>query len=80
MDTSAAGWPTHSVGGKGPAAGLFFDGPIATAVHGGRVPLYSPTTFAMDGSFHKIRVRSNVRNATVRVRSGYYAPLPEEQP
>ena len=34
----------------------------------------------MDGSFHKIRVKSDVKNATVRVRSGYYAPLPEEQP
>ncbi len=42
--------------------------------------IYSPTTFAMDGSFHKIRVNSNVKNAAVRVRSGYYAPLPEEQP
>ncbi len=42
--------------------------------------IYSPTNFAMDGSFHKIRVKSDVKNATVRVRSGYYAPLPDEQP
>ncbi len=50
MDTSASGWPTVSVGGKGPDAGLFFDGPIATAVHGGRVPLYSPATFQLQSS------------------------------
>ncbi len=50
MDTSATGWPTHSVGGKGPDAGLFFDGPIAQAVYGGRVPLYSPSTFALESS------------------------------
>ena len=42
--------------------------------------IYSPTNFAMDGSFHKVRIKSNVKNATVRVRSGYYAPLPEELP
>ncbi len=50
MDVSASGWPTHSTGGKGPSAGLFFDGPIATAVHGGRVPLYSPATFGLESS------------------------------
>jgi VWFA-related protein len=42
--------------------------------------IYSPTDFALDGSFHKIRVRANVKNTLVRARSGYYAPLPTEQP
>jgi len=41
--------------------------------------LYSPTNFDADGSFHKVRVRIGVKNAEVRVRSGYYAPLPDEQ-
>ncbi len=40
--------------------------------------IYSPTNFELDGSFHKIRVKANIKNAEVRVRSGYYAPLPEE--
>ena len=48
MDESS--WLTHSVGGKGPDAGLFFDGPIATAVYGNRVPLYSPATFSLASS------------------------------
>ncbi len=48
MDTAA--WATHSVGGKGPDAGLFFDGPIAKSVYGGRVPLYSPSTFSLESS------------------------------
>jgi VWFA-related protein len=42
--------------------------------------IYSPTDFSLDGSFHKIRVRANVKNTLVRARSGYYAPLPNEQP
>ncbi|MDA1235486.1 MAG: VWA domain-containing protein [Acidobacteria bacterium] len=41
--------------------------------------IYSPTDFALDGSFHKIRLRANVKNTLVRARSGYYAPLPTEQ-
>ena len=41
--------------------------------------LYSPTNFAPDGSFHKVRIKTDVKNAEVRVRSGYYAPLPDEQ-
>jgi VWFA-related protein len=40
--------------------------------------LYSPTNFTYDGSFHKIRVNAQVKNTVVRVRSGYYAPLPDE--
>ena len=40
--------------------------------------IYSPTSFAMDGSFHKIRVDTNVKNAVVRARSGYYAPTPDD--
>ena len=40
--------------------------------------IYSPTNFAPDGSFHKIRIKSSVKNTEVRVRSGYYAPLPNE--
>ncbi len=50
MDTSTDGWPTHSVGGKGPDAGLFFSGPIATEVFGGPVPLYSPASFSLVSS------------------------------
>ena len=42
--------------------------------------IYSPTNFSMDGSFHKIRIKTNVKNTFVRARSGYYAPLPDEQP
>jgi len=48
MDTTQ--WMVHSTGGPGPIAGLFFDGPIATAVYGGRVPLYSPGTFSLASS------------------------------
>jgi VWFA-related protein len=40
--------------------------------------LYSPDNFVADGSFHKVQVKSRVKNTTVRVRSGYYAPLPDE--
>ncbi len=40
--------------------------------------IYSPTNFAADGSFHKIRVKTNVKNTQVRARAGYYAPAPDE--
>ena len=40
--------------------------------------LYSPTNFAADGSFHKVRIKTRVKNTGVRVRKGYYAPLPGE--
>ncbi len=40
--------------------------------------LYSPNQFVNDGSFHTVEVRTRHRNATVRVRRGYYAPLPDE--
>ncbi|MXY69642.1 MAG: VWA domain-containing protein [Acidobacteriia bacterium] len=40
--------------------------------------LYSPSQFVNDGSFHTVEVRTRHRNATVRVRRGYYAPLPSE--
>ncbi len=50
MNTAANGWLVHSVGGKGPDAGLFFAGPIATAVYGSPVPLYSPATFSLVSS------------------------------
>ena len=40
--------------------------------------LYSPSQFVNDGAFHTVEVRTRQRNATVRVRSGYYAPLPGE--
>ena len=43
-------WNAHSTGGAGPNAGLFFDGPTATAVYGSRVPLYSPDTFSLASS------------------------------
>jgi len=42
--------------------------------------LYSPTNMVADGSFHKIKVKANVRNTLVRVRTGYYAPQPDGQP
>ena len=41
--------------------------------------LYSPTNFQPDGSFHKIRVKARVKDTAVRVRRGYYAPLPGEE-
>ena len=50
MDTSATGWPTDSIGGPGPNDGLFFDGPIASGVYGGRVPLYSPSTYSLSST------------------------------
>lgn len=40
--------------------------------------LYSPSQFVNDGSFHTVEIRTKMRNANVRVRSGYYAPLPTE--
>lgn len=41
--------------------------------------LYSPTDFATDGSFHKVEIKAAVDKSTrVRVRRGYYAPLPDE--
>ena len=40
--------------------------------------IYSPTSFTTDGSFHKIRVRANVKNTEVRARAGYYAPTPDD--
>ena len=43
-------WNAHSTGGAGPNAGLFFDGPTATAVYGNRVPLYSPEIFSLASS------------------------------
>ena len=39
--------------------------------------LYSPSQFVNDGAFHTVEVRTRHRNATVRVRSGYYAPEPD---
>lgn len=42
--------------------------------------IYSPTDFALDGSFHDIRVKADIKNVQVRARSGYYAPLPDAQP
>ena len=41
--------------------------------------LYSPTNMVADGSFHKLRVRSDVKNSLVRVRTGYYAPSSDSQ-
>lgn len=42
MKMGSDGWPTHVNGGPGPSNGLFFNGPIASSVYGGPVPLYSP--------------------------------------
>lgn len=47
---NSAAWAIHSTGGKGPNAGLFFDGPTAKSVYGGRVPLYSPAIFQVESS------------------------------
>ena len=43
--------------------------------------LYSPTDFAADGSFHRVRIKAKARGKTalVRARRGYYAPLPGEE-
>lgn len=41
--------------------------------------LYSPNDFELDGSFHKIRVKARMKDTIVRVRRGYYAPLPGEE-
>ena len=40
--------------------------------------LYSPTDFVADGSFHKVEIKTAIKNTRVRVRRGYYAPLPDE--
>ncbi len=40
--------------------------------------LYSPSEFVNDGTFHKLRIKPQVKNSIVRVRRGYYAPLPDE--
>jgi VWFA-related protein len=41
--------------------------------------LYSPTDFDVDGSFHEVEIRTNMKKPTkVRARRGYYAPLPDE--
>ncbi|MCU0240975.1 MAG: VWA domain-containing protein, partial [Vicinamibacteria bacterium] len=36
---------------------------------------YNPPTAAKDGRFHRIQVRCNRKNTTVRARKGYFAPL-----
>jgi len=41
--------------------------------------LYSPENFMADGSFHKVEIKTSVKDTTVRARRGYYAPLPDEQ-
>ena len=41
--------------------------------------LYSPTDFVADGSFHKVRIKTRVKNTAVRARRGYYAPFPGEE-
>ena len=41
--------------------------------------LYSPKDFVADGTFHRVRIKTRVKNTEVRVRSGYYAPLPGEE-
>ena len=40
--------------------------------------LYSPTDFVADGSFHRVRIKTRVKNTVVRARRGYYAPFPGE--
>ena len=41
--------------------------------------LYSPTDFVADGSFHRVRIKTRVKNTAVRTRKGYYAPFPGEE-
>ena len=41
--------------------------------------LYSPADFVADGSFHKVRIKTRVKNTAVRARRGYYAPFPGEE-
>ena len=41
--------------------------------------LYSPKDFAADGTFHRVQIKTRVKNTQVRVRRGYYAPLPGEE-
>lgn len=40
--------------------------------------LYSPKNFQADGSFHRVTIKTRVKGTSVRVRRGYYAPLPDE--
>ena len=40
--------------------------------------LYSPTDFVADGSFHRVEIKTSVKNTKVRVRRGYYASPPNE--
>lgn len=40
--------------------------------------LYSPTDFIADGSFHRVEIKTRVKNTKVRVRRGYYATPPDE--
>jgi VWFA-related protein len=40
--------------------------------------LYSPKDFVADGSFHRVEVKTRLKDTRVRVRRGYYAPLPDE--
>jgi VWFA-related protein len=40
--------------------------------------LYSPDNFVADGAFHRVQVKTRLKDAVIRVRSGYYAPLPDE--
>ena len=41
--------------------------------------LYSPKDFAADGTFHRVQIKTRVKNTQVRVRRGYYAPLPGDE-
>jgi VWFA-related protein len=47
---------------------------IAHEIRNQYVLAYPPSNKALDGTFRKIRVEVNVPGATVRTRSGYYAP------
>ena len=41
--------------------------------------LYSPKDFVADGTFHRVQIKTRIKNTEVRVRRGYYAPLPGEE-
>ena len=47
---------------------------IAHEIRNQYILAYTPTNMAADGTFRRVRVTVNVPGATVRTRSGYYAP------
>jgi Ca-activated chloride channel homolog len=68
-ETGGRAWFPHDV------AGIAHIAPeIAHEIRNQYVMAYTPRNTAADGAFRKIRVTVNAPGATVRTRSGYYAP------